>query len=79
MVTLISVNNNRAVFSSCGLLSYIIKINFKIHMKKVVLNLAVSLDGFIEGPMEKLIGVLWMMTWASKIFSKVLTLYFMAE
>jgi dihydrofolate reductase len=39
-------------------------------MRKVILGLAVSLDGFIEGPMENTIGVLLDQDYGLKEFFK---------
>lgn len=39
-----------------------------LKQRRIILDLAVTLDGFIEGKMEKLIGVLWTLIWGLLIF-----------
>ena len=36
--------------------------------RRIILDLAVTLDGFIEGKMGKLIGVSWILRWVLLIF-----------
>ncbi len=38
-----------------------------VKQRRIILDLATTLDGFIEGKTEKLIGALWTLIWGSLI------------